>query len=1313
MTIKFNSFCLKALLILIFSTICATKSFAQPQSWIYPNTGTSHIILLGYSFDFELNGQPAPTNDTWIGVFHTKENGDLECRGYQQWLGNNTTIAAWGENLVGFNPYSGFRQGEEFIFKVFWFDGVDNLIYDSKATFIEIPYHDLTTTYKHNGVDALYKLEAFASQLPDTHTVNFPAKWSMFSTYIIPEHANIDAVLNPVSSNLIIAKNGSGQVYWPFFGLNLIGEMEPGRGYQINMLGFDTVDVKGMPIDINTFELELPQGWSIMGHIVPYNRAIVDVLQPIVDHVELVKNYYGLVYWPFFGLDMIGDMQPGQGYQIKTDTVCFLSYLPSPQPLGVTCPDSISDYDGNSYPVIKIGRQCWMAENLKTSHYADGTSIPHVTSNIVWDSLSVYEKAYSSYSNSSFNFDNYGALYTWAAAMKGESSLGSQLNRVQGVCPDGWYLPTDNAWDELANNINLQQGIYERDYWFWKGIGGHLKTTTGWNNMGNGTNDYGFNGLSSGKRNFSGEFSLLTETAYWWTSSEADVDHAITRKLFFRNDNFFNFEHRKDNGFSVRCIMDTCTVLPTQATIFGNDTICLTDTIVLLQGNSPIIGSGKWSIISGDSAWISDELNPSATFHGTENREYKLTWEISNVCDFTIDTICINLLCQNPPTPAMILGNDTITIPDTSVVLQGNNPIVGTGCWQIISGIGGIIENPDSAVTVFNGLENHSYTLVWSIGNYCNLTSDTIHVLILCFNPPTQANAGPNQIGVLDTLVTLQGNAATVGQGEWTIISGIGGSIENQHLYNSMFHGIEGNEYVLTWTIDNNNYCDISVDTVIVSFECMSFASQAFAGTDQLNIIDSFTVLQANPSLSGLGQWSIISGNSGIFSDLNDPESHFEGIPLETYTLVWTTQTICDISRDTVTISFSCGLPPSQAYAGMDQTIILDTSCMLQADIPLSGSGSWSILGGAGGVIQNPNHPNSLFQGQMLENYQLEWSVNNLCGSTSDTMMVRFHCDTPTTVANAGLDQLLLMDTSIILQANTIINGIGSWEINSGFGGTISDKYDPTSSFIGYSGNTYELVWSVENNSCGSSSDTVQISFTPTPNSFICDSAITTDYDGNTYESVLIGTQCWMAENMNAHHYSDGMLLVDGTSVTDITGDDTTSYYFHYYNSYASSFYLGKLYTWAAASKGATTDSMTLHIQGICPDGWHLPSDEDLNTLGAFIALDNGGINNGYYQGGSSGNDWLLVGGHLKMVSNWACCLTPTNNYGFGAKASGLRMPNGEFDYHTNNTWYWSSSFSINNQSNSIAWNLSSYNNNFIRTSNSKDYGYSVRCLKD
>ncbi|MBC8315016.1 MAG: fibrobacter succinogenes major paralogous domain-containing protein [Bacteroidales bacterium] len=219
-----------------------------------------------------------------------------------------------------------------------------------------------------------------------------------------------------------------------------------------------------------------------------------------------------------------------------------------------------------------------------------------------------------------------------------------------------------------------------------------------------------------------------------------------------------------------------------------------------------------------------------------------------------------------------------------------------------------------------------------------------------------------------------------------------------------------------------------------------------------------------------------------------------------------------------------------------------------------------------------------------------------------------------------------------------------------------------------------------------------------------------TDFDGNIYNTVQIGNQCWIRENLNSTHYADGTSLVNGTGVGPIFGDYTTPYWFNYYDSVYNSLTYGKLYTWAAVMHGSESSNSTLNnIQGICPAGWHVPSDAEWMELEMFLGMSAYEANLVMQWRGTD------EGGKLKEpgTTYW---LEPntgaTNESGFTALPGGLRNNEGLFMAKKYSGRWWSSTEYPGTTSaagRKITFDLPMIWRDF----GIKNAGLSVRCLKD
>ena len=221
---------------------------------------------------------------------------------------------------------------------------------------------------------------------------------------------------------------------------------------------------------------------------------------------------------------------------------------------------TVTDYDGNTYKTVQIVDQIWMAENLKTTHYSNGTIIQLVENESDWKDLKYSDKAMCYYDNSTANKETYGALYTWAAAMSGSKSSETNPSGVQGICPDGWHLPSDDEWKELEMYLGMSQT--EADMYNFRGTneGSKLAGNSSLWNEGVLVSDVefgssGFMALPAGRRaSDNGRFYQLQELGSFWSATESGDTLSTTRLLIPHFTQVHRFTYSKKGGESVRCI---------------------------------------------------------------------------------------------------------------------------------------------------------------------------------------------------------------------------------------------------------------------------------------------------------------------------------------------------------------------------------------------------------------------------------------------------------------------------------------------------------------------------------------------------------------------------------------------------------------------------------------------------------------------------------------------------------------------------------------------------------------------------------------
>ena len=152
--------------------------------------------------------------------------------------------------------------------------------------------------------------------------------------------------------------------------------------------------------------------------------------------------------------------------------------------------------------------------------------------------------------NNTSNCDTYGGLYQWDEAMQYTTTP-----VVQGICPAGWHLPTDDEWCLLENYVDAGTVSCTETGWRGTDSGLNLKSTSGWYSAGNGSGLYGFMALPGGYSHTNGSFGQLTYHAHFWSSVE-NGSSAWKRNLYYNSDEVNRTTNPKTYGHSVRCIKD-------------------------------------------------------------------------------------------------------------------------------------------------------------------------------------------------------------------------------------------------------------------------------------------------------------------------------------------------------------------------------------------------------------------------------------------------------------------------------------------------------------------------------------------------------------------------------------------------------------------------------------------------------------------------------------------------------------------------------------------------------------------------------------
>jgi uncharacterized protein (TIGR02145 family) len=963
---------------------------------------------------------------------------------------------------------------------------------------------------------------------------------------------------------------------------------------------------------------------------------------------------------------------------------------------------NVTDIDGNNYKTVKIGTQIWMSENLKTSRYRNGDVIPVVTDNTAWSGLTTGARSW--YNNDSTLYEYpYGNLYNWYAASDNRN-----------ICPSGWHVPSDSEWTVLT------------DYLGGSVAGGKMKSagTAYWNSPNTGaTNESGFSVLPGGYRNSDGSFDDVSYNAFFWSATENDADfsRALNRSLSLNHGyarrSFGNF---KSFGASVRCLKDTDIDINQSLNIKVN----IADTSDMLNpylrksdiplGTTP----GNIQYWNG-TTWVN--LAP-----GLPGQVISMSSTgVPSWSGAAYPTLTTSTISSITSTYANAGGNIS---SDGGAAVSARGLVYATTSNPTLS---------NTALTIGSGTGSFSGTLA-------GLTPNTTYYLRAYATNSAGTGYGNEVIFqtlpvAVPTLVTTDASGIT----QTTVTSG--GTISNDGGATITERGIEvynTSNYQTTITRissgrgPGNFSVNVTSLTPNTTYHIRSYAINS-AGMGYGNNITFQTSVPAVPSLTTRELLNITNTTaSGGGSITNDGGSSIiaKGICWGTSPNPTTLDSKTTDGTGTATFtSFITGLSSSvtyyvRAYAanstgtgyGNQQSfttsstsntlpVVTSTSvtglttlqATFNAEVNSQGGGTVTERGAVWNTIGNPTvNSNQIQSGSGTGIYTV--TLPGLSGGSNyyvkayaiNNFGISYGAEIPFTT----LFGLATLTTYNVISYSTTASSGGNITDNGGStitargvvwnttgSPTITDNktnegYDTGSFFSNLTdlspSNTY-YVRAYATNSTGTAYGNEQTFTTAAL------SPPVTDIDGNIYNTIQLGSQVWMNENLKTSRYRNGGSIpyVVGNADWQALTTGAWSYYDH---DVANNAIYGKLYNWYS-TQGDT----------LCPIGWRVPSDADFSLLSGYL--------------GGAG----VAGGKLKS-SGTAYWNNPntgaTNESGFSAQPGGWRGNGGAFSYIRELCAFWCTT-EIGN----YPWSIFLYNSNsdMYSFTNIKYNGFSVRCLKN
>ncbi|MBY0245324.1 MAG: PKD domain-containing protein [Sphingobacteriaceae bacterium] len=515
----------------------------------------------------------------------------------------------------------------------------------------------------------------------------------------------------------------------------------------------------------------------------------------------------------------------------------------------------------------------------------------------------------------------------------------------------------------------------------------------------------------------------------------------------------------------------------------GQDkTIVLDSNPFRLEGNTPVFGTGKWTLQSGQAGitFTADTQSNTIVSGMIPGKSYIFRWTISNGS-------CSNYDDVNIVTDGLTEGGVTYTNDQTNVCEGSNN-----GTVKLKDYIGSVLRWESSTDNVnWTAISNTNTELVFTnitattrfravVRNGSGVQANSTYTEIVVKPKPPIANAGVDQFLCSTNKATLNANSAGSGEGEWTIVSSettdSGIVITNKVLHTTTITGlVGGNTYTLLWTIKGDP-CQATADSVTIKLDeitnnilstanttvCVGSAPFVIEGSTPLGITPAQTTYSWQSSTDNT-TWTAVAG-----SDIN--------LTVNPTITTYYRRTVSNGNCQNISGSFKITVLPVITNTISAGTSMCSVST-IQGALPTGGNNvydytweqstdnsTWTTIAGATNVDYLP------LAKPVLTYYRRKVKSGSCAESTSNTISQ----SATLTTANAGSDETICLTdgTTFRLKGNKPEVGSGSWTLKSGPSAvTFGSSTQTNTTIVGLQAGTYEFTWEITNGGCVSKDD--------------------------------------------------------------------------------------------------------------------------------------------------------------------------------------------------------------------------------------------------